>query len=137
MSNRTVGQILFVMKTDDSSLVPVLIVEELVRKTLAGEETTHTVEALTQGGTRKRFTLSDEHFHVFNDVESARQYLIRNATSAINSLCENAVKRSQQLLGEINTPVPREKVREQPVQEQTEVLLSDGTKAKINLPPGF
>ena len=137
MSNRTVGQILFVMKTDDTSLVPVLIVEELVRKTLSGEETTHTVEALTQGGTRKRFALSNNSFHVFDDVETARQYLIRNATNAINMLCDSAVKKSQQLLGEINTPVPREKVHEQPVQEQTEVLLSDGTKAKINLPPGF
>jgi hypothetical protein len=137
MSNRTVGQILFVMKTDDTSLVPVLVVEELVRKTLAGEETTHTVEALTQGGTRKRFTLSDAHFHVFDDVETARQYLVHNATNAINMLCESAVKKSHQLLGEINTAVPREKVREQPVQEHTEVLLSDGTKAKINLPPGF
>lgn len=125
------------MKTDDSSLVPVLVVEELVRKTLAGEETTHTVEALTQGGTRKRFTLSDTLFHVFDDVEKARQYLVHNATNAINSLCENAVKKSHQLLGEVNTPASREKVREQPVHEQTEVLLSDGTKAKINLPPGF
>lgn len=137
MSNRTVGQILFVMKTDDTLLVPVLIVEELVRKTLSGEETTHTVEALTQGGTRKRFALSNNSFHVFDDVETARQYLIRNATNAINMLCDSAVKKSQQLLGEINTPVPREKFHEQPVQEHTEVLLSDGTKAKINLPPGF
>ena len=137
MSNRTVGQVLYIMKTDDTSLVPVLIVEELVRKTLAGEETTHTVEALSQGGTRKRFMLSDANFRVFNDVETAREYLIQNATAAINSLCENAVKKSNQLLGEMNVTAQKEKVHEQPVHEYNQVLLSDGTKAKINLPPGF
>ena len=137
MSNRTVGQILFVMKTDDSILVPILVVEELVRKTLSGQETTYIAEALTQGGSRKRFTLSDDQFQIFDDIESARRHLAHNATIAINMLCENAIKKSQQLVVEVNVPTQKENVVVQPVQESLNVLLSDGTRAKINLPPGL
>ena len=137
MSNRTVGQILFVMKADDSILVPILVVEELVRKTLSGQETTYIAEALTQGGSRKRFTLSDDQFQIFDDIESARRHLAHNATIAINMLCENAIKKSQQLVVEVNVPTQKENVVVQPVQESLNVLLSDGTRAKINLPPGL
>jgi microcompartment protein CcmK/EutM len=130
MKNRHVGQILFILSSGEMSLTPVQVVEEIVRRTLDGEQVTHTVEAFGQNGARKRFNLVGDKFLVFDTIDSARAYLVENATTAIDSLCASAVEKS--IL--FSTKEEKKNIRESRVQQYESMLLEDGTVVKVNLP---
>jgi hypothetical protein len=130
MKNRRVGQVLFILSSGEMSLTPVQVVEELVRRTLDGEQITHTVEAFGANGAKKRFNLVGDKFLVFDTIEAAKSYLIENATSAIDSLCATAVEKSTLfIVGE-----EKKNIRESRVQHYESMLLEDGTVVKVNLP---
>lgn len=137
MIKKQVGQIVYILSNQEMSLQPVLIVEELVRRTLNGEEATYFVETATDSGNKKRFQLDTSKFNVFDDIETAKEYLSTNALEAINTLCAKAYRKASALSEMYDNKNARENFEENIVQEHNEVLLSDGTKAKINLPPGF
>lgn len=131
MSNRKVGQVIYIMSQSEMTLVPVMIVEEVVRRTLEGESISHIVEMIGQNGAKKTFSLSDEKFHTFDTLEIARGYLIENATNAIDLMCEKAKKKSlsfsqHQEIHQNNASVS--------VHPQDSVILEDGTRVKINIP---
>jgi hypothetical protein len=138
MNKKEVGQILYILSQSDMNLIPVIVVEEMIRRTLDGEETTYAVEAMGRNGAKKRFNLSNESMKVFDDVEHARSFLVNNATDAINALCAEASSKGKLLRESTKrTPVKeQEKNAYDPVQEYDEVLLEDGTRVKISLPPG-
>jgi hypothetical protein len=130
MKNRHVGQILFILSSGEMSLTPVQIVEEIVRRTLDGEQVTHTVEAFGANGARKRFNLVGDKFLIFDTIDEAKSYLIENATTAIDSLCSSAVEKSAMFL----VKEEKKNIRESRVQQYESMLLEDGTVVKINLP---
>jgi hypothetical protein len=130
MNNKQVGQILFTLSPGEMSLTPVQVVEELVRRTLDGEQVSYSVEALGQNGARRRFNLSSDKFVVFDNIDEAKSYLVDNATKAITMLCEDAHKKSKRLLKDAS----QENVQKERVQMTESILLEDGTRVKINLP---
>lgn len=133
MTKKQVGQVIYILSNSEMSLVPVLIVEEVVRRTLTGEETNYFVETASSSGTRKKFQLDSNKFKVFDDIEQAKEHLSSNALEAISSLCLVAQRKASALLELSDNKNNRENFEENVVQEYETVLLEDGTRVKINL----
>lgn len=133
MTKKQVGQIIYVLLNSEMSLTPVLIVEEVVRRTLTGEETNYFVEAVGNTGAKKKFQLDANKCKVFDEIEQAKEYLSSNALDAIASLCLTAQRKAAALLESNENKNNRENFEESSVQEYETVLLEDGTRVKINL----
>ena len=133
MNKKQVGQVVYILSNQEMSLSPVLIVEELVRRTLNGEEATYFIETITDSGNKKRFQLDTIKFNVFDDIETAKEYLSTNALEAINTLCIKAQRKASMLLDLYGNKNIQENNEENSVQEYDTVLLEDGTRVKIRL----
>lgn len=134
MKNKQVGQVLYILSRSDMNLIPVLVVEEMIKRTLDGENVSYIVEAIGKNGAKKRYTLDESTMKAFDEISDAREFLVNNAVEAINTLCSEAFERSK-LFFEASQRMKNnpEKDHEDPVQEYEEVLLEDGTVAKIRV----
>ena len=93
MEKLQVGQVIFILLREDHKIAPVQVVEEVVRRKLAGEEIKYFVRASTNPKT-KIMPLEFDKEHVFLTIEEARSYMLDNATKAIESICEEAFNAS-------------------------------------------
>lgn len=93
MEKLQVGQVIFILLREDHKIAPVQVVEEVVRRKLAGEEIKYFVRASTSPKT-KIMPLEFDKEHVFLTIEEARSYMLDNATKAIESICEEAFNAS-------------------------------------------
>ena len=130
MTKKQVGQVIYILSNSEMSRTPVVIVEELVRRTLDGEETNYFVEAIGSAGAKKRFQLDASKFKVFDEIDHAKQYLSTNALEAIDALCVVALRKAAQLSESYQA---KENIEENSVQDYETMLLEDGTRVKINI----
>jgi len=125
-----VGQVIYVISRKESRVYPVLVVEETVRRTIEGQETTYTVRVPDKKGTvvpldgitEQAFTTSDE----------LREHLINSATKAINTMVESAVE-----IGRLLAPAGARAAEAPAAAEDEEVVtvsMPDGTQARVRLP---
>jgi len=89
MENLSVGQVVFVFVPEDHGILPVQVVEEVVRRKLAGVETRYFVRA-SPDPDAKVFELNSKKYSVFLTLASAREFMIENATRAIDEICREA-----------------------------------------------
>ena len=82
-----VGQILYVVSSSKMEVKPVIISEEVVRKTLDGQETTYLVKSRLSDDA---YNLSKLKGTIFETIEEVRDYLISNVTAAVDKICKNA-----------------------------------------------
>jgi hypothetical protein len=140
MKEYSIGQVLFVLLKGDTNIHPVMVVEELKKKTLQGASTEYTVEIVTKGGKRNRVPLSELDATVFDGVEHAREHLIVNATTAIQRICDVAAQAAKKHFAEVAPTVPQKRQIEPEIDDDINgetVVLDDGVKARIILPPGL
>ncbi len=140
MKEYSIGQVLFVLLKGDTNIHPVMVVEELKKKTLQGASTEYTVEIVTKGGKRNRVPLSELDATVFDGVEHAREHLIVNATTAIQRICDIATQAAKKHFVEVAPTVPQKRQIEPEIDDDINgetVVLDDGVKARIILPPGL
>lgn len=106
MENLSVGQVVFVFVPEDHGILPVQIVEEVVHRKLAGVETRYFVRA-SPDADAKVFQLNMKKQRVFLTLEDAREFMIENATRAIDEICNDAaaVHRSFQPAQKERAPV--------------------------------
>ncbi len=136
MSTYDVGQVVFVVSSAKMAVYPLVIAEEVTRKTLAGEETTYLVKKNQRGDS---FDLSQIAGEIYTDINDVKSALIDNVTHAISKICDNAKKRSSDLAPPRTStkekPGSRKKRQiEQPTDDQIKsFVLEDGTKARVNL----
>lgn len=95
MMKLNVGQVIFILLRDDHRIAPVQVVEEVVHRKLTGEEVKYYVKASPAPGA-KAYPLDLSKEIVFFSLENAREYMIENATRAIESICEEATKASNE-----------------------------------------
>lgn len=134
MRKLTVGQILFVLVPGEMAIHPVRVVEEVNRKTLQGEEINYMIE-IGLKGSRKTVPLDDDVL-TFSTIEEARSHLLDNARAAIDKICEKAQAAAMKEFPQERPPVKNVRNGEKsPVIETHSVLLENGTKVKIHLPP--
>ena len=116
------------------AVYPLVISEEVTRKTLSGEEKTYLVKKSQNGDA---FDLSQVAGDIYTDIVDVKSALIQNVTDAVSKICDTAEKRSTNL----SPNQPERKARQDkrsaiqtPSDEQIKsFVLEDGTRARVNL----
>ena len=131
----SVGQTLYVVMVDKLKIVPVIVAEEVVRKTLQGEEVTYLVCHKENADPIDLNRLKGE---VYEDLEEVKSLLIENVTRNITNMCDQVVNRSKELNANFGAGSLDRKVSENPVADQLEMteeenvfILEDGTRARV------
>ena len=83
MQQYRVGQILFLI-ADASKVVPIQVVEEVIRTTLNGKEKTYIVKFPDKKGTTA--DIKKVKGELFNSKEEVKEYMINNAKVAIEQM---------------------------------------------------
>ena len=123
-----VGQVLFVILSKKSQVYPMMVVEEITKKNLQGED----VNYVLQGGADPTSTvlLNQVDGEIFESAEEAKNTLISRATSQIERLVSNAVAKSKEWYS--NSVIQETVVHELPA--ASTVVLPDGTIARVKMP---
>jgi hypothetical protein len=126
-----VGQILFVILNKKMQVYPMMVVEEITKRTMQGEQTNYVL----QGGSDSSSTilLDKVDGEIFESADEAKYVLTSRATSQIERLVDTAVEKAEQWYSEkdkddvqqVSESLPEEQ------KENVEVQLPDGTIAKL------
>jgi len=137
MKEYYVGQVLYVLLKGETNIHPVLVTEELRKKTLQGVLTEYTVEIVAgKSGKRNPVSLSELNATVFENIGEAKSYLIDNATDAINRICNIAQATAEKWFS-VQTPETNHKESEYSSEEEDKIILENGVKARVIMPPEF
>jgi hypothetical protein len=129
------GQTIYVVK--GNTVQPVLVVEEIVKKTLSGSD----VAYLVQYKNNAPVPLTDIGTEFFDDAKSAKKTLIERATGAINAIIDDAQKNAKEwyLQAQVETPqtpptLPRGPTNRTLGEDGCQMItLEDGTKARVRM----
>lgn len=138
MKEYSIGQVLFILLKGDTSIHPVLVSEEVRKKTLQGSTTEYTVELVLKNGKRNHVVLSEIEAQVFDDIDSARSFLLGNATKAINEICDAASRNSNKwFASKSEQEIPVRHINTDLVEDVPMVELGNGVVARVRLPPAL
>ena len=137
-----VGQFLFVVFKDKQSLIPVRVVEEVVRRTVDGEKRSYLV-TVSEARRLEPVPLEEPPENVFTSIEAAKSALLENARQGIERVCSRALAVKEKEFRD--DPQPNrtslendfEESEPEGVLEDETILLDNGVKAKVRLPPEF
>jgi hypothetical protein len=125
-----VGQVLFVVLNKKMQVFPMMIVEEIVKRTMHGED----VNYVLQGGSDATTTilLNQVDGEIFESADEAKYVLTSRATAQIEKLVDSAVLRATEWYenGVKTTHQDEPDIMTLP-QEQIKVTLPDGTIANL------
>lgn len=133
MSSRSyrVGQVLYVLMSKETKIIPVQIVEEIIKRTVAGESVSYIVKA---GKNSKPISLQDFDGEVFDNVDLLRDTLLKKVMNTVNNVVDNAVVRASEWYDqpEVVSPLVDESLAHS--DDTVAVKLSDGKIANVKLP---
>ena len=124
--NFQVGQIVFIVLKKKQQVLPARVIEEVIKKTLAGEEISYSVEVPIKDRLQV-VSLSDLDCDVFRDLPAVRTYLLSNAETVIDRLLTRAEKISAHRFEPVSFDSPSE-------QNRVKVELEGGVVANVSLP---
>jgi len=128
-----VGQILFVIVNKKMQVYPMMVIEEIVKRTLQGEE----VNYVLQGGSDPTTTilLNQVDGEIFESADEAKYVLTNRATAQIEKLVDAAVARANEwYTAQKSEEIPVVMSLQQPEQESVvKVTLPDGTMANLKM----
>lgn len=129
-----VGQVLFIIINKKMQIYPMMVVEEIVKRTMHGEE----VNYVLQGGSDSSTTilLNQVDGEIFESAEEAKYVLTSRATQQIEKLVDAAITKandwyhleSRQETSEVFA-LPAEVEESQ--QDKIKITLPDGTIANL------
>jgi len=127
-----VGQVIFLIPKGERRIVPAQVTEEILRRTLSGEET---VWMLRLAGSQKIAPLDPDAAEYFTDVDVLRDIMIQRTTQQVKSMLDKTVEIAAATFGRPSQPAellpfPEELDEDDPPMT---VLLPDGTKAKVRV----
>ncbi len=143
--NYSVGQTLFLLARKDKKVIPVRIVEEIVRKTIKEEVVSYNVLLPDKGETVA--SLSDIDAEVFVSIFDLRQKMINTATSMIDDLINRSRSVAEKKFGyedkptfnsvdlsvhEDEEPVDQASKKKEEDFSNAEVDLGNGLKARVS-----
>jgi len=138
----TVGQVLYVILRKKQIVLPVRVVEQIIRRTISGEEAKYIVEVPTKGQKLANYPLDKLGGDVFDNLESPRQLLLTNAMEAIDdivSLADRTAEKhfitpdNQRNEPEFNSSHPISAENSQ-LSNIVEATMDDGTLVKVHMP---
>ena len=127
MQQYRVGQILFLI-ADASKVVPIQVVEEVIRTTLDGKEKTYIVKFPDKKETTA--DIKKVKGTLFNSKDEVKSYMIDNAKNAIEQMVTLAEEMSINIFNasSYGTPFPEEN-------EQEIITLEDNVEEKVEVQP--
>ena len=101
MQEYQVGQILFFI-ADSSKVIPIQIIEEVIRTTLQGKDKTY----IAKLPDKKQTTVDIKKLsgHLFSTNEDAKAFMMQNANNAITQMIEEAEDVANSLFGHVKKP---------------------------------
>lgn len=127
---------------DKQSLIPVRVVEEVVRRTVDGEKRSYLV-TVSEARRLEPVPLEEPPENVFTSIEAAKGALLENARQGIERVCSRALAVKEKEF-RIESPPQRaslensfEESDPEGVLDDETILLDNGVKAKVRLPPEF
>ena len=135
MPSYDVGQVVYVVSSQKMQVLPFVISEEVVRKTLAGQDVTYLVK---RDKTNKTYNLADIQGDVYEDIDDVRNSLIINATNAIEKICDQSRRKGEALTSASRQSKPKSPSKETVVNVPTDedlksFVLDDGTRVRVNM----
>lgn len=102
MKEYQVGQILFFI-ADSNKVIPIQIIEEVIRTTLQGKDKTY----IAKLPDKKQTTIDIKKLtgHLFATNEDAKAFMMKNANDAITQMIEEAEGVASSLFGHVKQPV--------------------------------
>jgi hypothetical protein len=138
-----VGQILYTVYQDRYKIVPLKVVEQLIRKSIDGETTEYFVQIPSKK--QENIVNLKKVNNVFTSLEEVESYLMKNAKDSINNIVEEAKKLQEEYFdGFNNSPnkeennikldfIPPESQSNPVVEEKVNIDLGDGVVGKLNM----
>ena len=83
-----VGQVIYLLANKDARVYPVLVTEQIDKKTLSGNSTSYVVRLPTEE--KKEVNLEEIKSEVFISVEEARKSMIEKASKQIDTILDQA-----------------------------------------------
>jgi len=124
-----VGQVIFLIPKGERRVVPAQVTEEILRRTMSGEET---VWMLRLAGSQKTAPLDPEAAEYFTDVDALRDIMIQRTTQQVKSMLDKTVEIAEEAFGRRLQPTELPSASDKFEEEQSmTVVLPDGTKAKV------
>lgn len=126
-----VGQILFVILNKKMQIYPMMIIEEITKRTMQGVETNYVLQAGAES--TSTVLLNQVDGEVFESADDARRVLIERATSQIDRLIQVATEKSSEWYTQhdatpkVVTPIPAQTIDA----DMIKVELPDGTVANL------
>ena len=137
--NYEIGQVLYVCNEKRLSIIPVLVVEKIVKKSFKQEETIFKV--MFPNKENSVVSIKKVSGKIFESIESIKDHMLKNTTDAIEKIASNAlILQRESFDALINLEEKQEIIDNQSnidVQAETNddiimVDLGNGVKAKIN-----
>ncbi len=129
-----VGQIIFMSNPKSAQIIPLKIVEEIIKTTESGKETEYTVRFPDRSKTEANINALKGD--IFSSIEDMETFMIENTTKAIKKMVVAAQELKTQAFPDTKQkeskpiPEPKKTTTEENV---SFVELENGTKAKIDL----
>lgn len=129
-----VGQILYLCNEEKMKIIPIQIVEEVIRTTLSGKEKNYI--GMLPDKKRTKINVTDIQDSLYDSLNDVKSHMIKNATEAINRMGEMASMLEKEAF-EIEKPIKKIDQKENSVQADSNndiitVDLGNGVKAKMN-----
>jgi len=93
-----VGQVIYLLLSEEMKIVPVQIVEQVVRRRFQ-EDTSTSYIVMLPGKNGTTMNLSEIDATVHTDVNVLRSFMVENATSSIDKLISKAVQTERTYFG--------------------------------------
>lgn len=126
-----VGQVIYVIITKKGQVYPMMVIEEIIKKSLRGEEVNYVLQAGSNPS--NTILLNDIEGEVYATAKEAKTVLIGRATEQIEKIIQNSVKKAEEWYSK--TEVEQETSENSSFDEDEHVVtLPDGTTARLKFP---
>ena len=88
MNNYRVGQVLYMIGEKSTKVLPIQVVEEIIRTTMDGKAKSYIIRLPDKKKTTA--DISEIKGHLFENTTELREYMTKNATDAINKMIDHA-----------------------------------------------
>ncbi len=131
--NYKVGQVLYLCNEESMKIIPLQVIEEIIRTTVEGSEKNYIL--LFPDNKKTKINLDKIKGKVFDNIEQIRDHMIKNATDAINRMATAAeILQKRAFNVEESTKEIKESKGVQ-VDNNNDIItvdLGDGLKGKIS-----
>ena len=130
----SVGQILFVLLKKERAVLPIRVVEQVIRQTIDEKIVSYMI--MLPNAEETVMKLDKLNADVFLSIDDVRKQMIENATAMIEKIIENAENVKSTKFSVLETDAGAGATQNQSTladNEKLEITFEDGTKGKINM----